>query len=118
MLHPQSKAQSLTPIPIFPLISQGFQEIVDLNAVNVAMDGKSAQRATAWADKLHYVINAKGGERYTMVRGYSHHVVCVCMFIVLHNLGFKWRVLHVTLCPLGFHSRSWRSIWCIILSPR
>lgn len=40
---------------------------MDLNAVNVAMDGKSAQRAQAWVEKLRYVLSARGGEEYELV---------------------------------------------------
>jgi hypothetical protein len=48
---------------------QGFQEMVDLNAVNVASDHKSAQRAQAWQEKLTIALNNnKAHERYVMVR--------------------------------------------------
>ena len=34
------------------LVAVGFQEIVDLNAVNVAVDSKATQRSIAWQDEL------------------------------------------------------------------
>lgn len=36
----------------------GFQEIVDLNAVNVAVDNKTQQRSQYWVDRLRTTLNA------------------------------------------------------------
>ena len=36
----------------------GFQEIVDLNAVNVAVDNKTQQRSQYWIDRLRSTLNA------------------------------------------------------------
>jgi hypothetical protein len=35
----------------------GFQEIVDLNAVNVAVDNKTQQKTQFWSEKIHRTIN-------------------------------------------------------------
>ena len=45
----------------------GFQEIVDLNAVNVAIDGASAKRSELWQDRISECLK-KSGDSY-------HHVV-------------------------------------------
>ena len=34
------------------IVAVGFQEIVDLNAMNVTVDNKSQQRAQYWVDKI------------------------------------------------------------------
>lgn len=44
----------------------GFQEIVDLNAVNVAIDGASAKRTEFWQDKISKCL-AGSGTHYTFI---------------------------------------------------
>jgi phosphatidylinositol-bisphosphatase len=39
-------------------VAVGFQEIVDLNAVNVAVDNKTQQRSQYWVDRLRTTLNA------------------------------------------------------------
>jgi phosphatidylinositol-bisphosphatase len=39
------------------IVAVGFQEIVDLNAVNVAMDNKTQQRSMFWIDRLRATLN-------------------------------------------------------------
>ena len=40
------------------VVAVGFQEIVDLNAVNVAVDNKTQQRSQYWIDRLRSTLNA------------------------------------------------------------
>jgi phosphatidylinositol-bisphosphatase len=40
------------------IVAVGFQEIVDLNAVNVAVDNKTQQRTQYWVDRLRSTLNA------------------------------------------------------------
>jgi phosphatidylinositol-bisphosphatase len=40
------------------VVAVGFQEIVDLNAVNVAVDNKTQQRSQYWVDRLRTTLNA------------------------------------------------------------
>ena len=44
-----------------------FQEIVDLNAVNVAVDSKSQQRSSFWADKVNECL-AQSSDKFEMVQ--------------------------------------------------
>lgn len=63
----------------------GFQEIVDLNAVNVAMDGQSAKRAQAWQDRLTAALNGnKGRERYVLVG--EKHLVGILLLVFVKEL--------------------------------
>jgi len=39
------------------IICVGFQEIVDLNAVNVAVDNKTQQKTQFWSEKIHQTVN-------------------------------------------------------------
>lgn len=39
------------------VVAVGFQEIVDLNAVNVAMENKTTQRTQFWVDRLRQTLN-------------------------------------------------------------
>lgn len=40
------------------IVAVGFQEIVDLNAVNVAVDNKTQQRSQFWTERLRATLNA------------------------------------------------------------
>lgn len=67
----------------------GFQEIVDLNAVNVAVDGsKTSSRAQYWEEKLNEALNARQTddassfrEKYVMIT--SKHLIglLLCVFV-------------------------------------
>ena len=39
------------------IVCVGFQEIVDLNAVNVAVDNKTQQKSQYWSDQLRQTLN-------------------------------------------------------------
>ena len=45
------------------IVAIGFQEMVDLNAVNVAVDNKSAQRAQHWINRIKNTLNSKKNTR-------------------------------------------------------
>lgn len=70
------------------IFAVGFQEVVDLNAVNVAMDGKSQQRAQAWQDKLDAVLNNKRREeRYVLVA--ERHLVGILLIVFVKGVHSK-----------------------------
>eukprot|EP00903_Cladosiphon_okamuranus_P010739 g10150.t1 len=61
----------------------GFQEIVDLNAVNVAVsDSKSQQRAGQWRQELERFLTTKAS-RYTLVEHRS--LVGIVMFVYIRG---------------------------------
>jgi len=73
------------PADIFAV---GFQEIVDLNAVNVAMDGKSQQRAQAWQEKLTAALNSnKARERYVLVG--ERHLVGILILVFAKEMHLR-----------------------------
>ena len=51
----------------------GFQEIVDLNAVNVVADRGTRERAAVWSERLSQAVNSIPGSSYQLV----HEKVCV-----------------------------------------
>ena len=78
-------AEAEKPADIFAV---GFQEIVDLNAVNVAMDGKSAQRAQAWQEKLATALNNnRGKERYVLVG--EKHLVGILILVFAKEMHLR-----------------------------
>lgn len=52
------------------VVAVGFQEIVDLNAVNVAMDSKTQQRSQFWIERLSSTLNASKNTRNDPNRAY------------------------------------------------
>jgi len=60
----------------------GFQEIVDLNAMNVALDGsKSVKTSQFWMDKIRECLDSSGSDSYTLV-GHRHLVgVLLCVYV-------------------------------------
>lgn len=69
------------------IIIVGFQEIVDLNAVNVAMDGKSQQRSQFWLDKIRATVNMKKYNNGDPMRLYNYLAhknlvgLLICVFV-------------------------------------
>ena len=65
----------------------GFQEIVDLNAVNVTVDNKTQQRSQFWVDKIRITLNAPHNTHNDPNRGYSLLMqrsmvgLLVCVFV-------------------------------------
>jgi phosphatidylinositol-bisphosphatase len=66
--------------PIADVYAIGFQEIVDLNAVNVAMDGKSQKASQFWQEKLFLCLN-RSGTKYTMVLTKHLVGILLCIFV-------------------------------------
>jgi phosphatidylinositol-bisphosphatase len=69
------------------IVAVGFQEIVDLNAMNVTVDNKSQQRAQYWTDKIARTLNAPHLTRNDPNRGYALLMktymvgLLVCVFV-------------------------------------
>lgn len=59
--------------------ARSFQEIVDLNAVNVAMDNKSNQRSGFWAEKVVECLAEDPTEKYEMVM--CKHLVGILLVV-------------------------------------
>jgi len=61
------------------VIAVGFQEIVDLNAVNVAVDSKASQRSVMWQEAIARTLAARGS--YTLLS--STHLVgmLLCVYV-------------------------------------
>jgi phosphatidylinositol-bisphosphatase len=57
------------------LVAVGFQEIVDLNAVNVAVDNKTTQRSNFWCDRLVQTLNARSNSSSQQQHASSPHYV-------------------------------------------
>jgi len=53
------------------IVCVGFQEMVDLNAVNVTVDNKSQQRSQFWVDRIRTTLNAPQYTRNDPARGYT-----------------------------------------------
>lgn len=68
------------------MVAVGFQEIVDLNAVNVAVDNKTQQRSQFWVERLNATLNSKNpnndpNRRYVLVAQKSMVGLLVCVFV-------------------------------------
>jgi inositol polyphosphate 5-phosphatase INPP5B/F len=66
------------------IVAVGFQEIVDLNAVNVAVDNKTQQRSHFWIERLASTLNAGSGNdpnrQYVMLMQKSMVGLLICVF--------------------------------------
>ena len=76
------------------IVAVGFQEIVDLNAVNVAMENKTTQRSQYWVDRLRATLNAphrtqsNPQERgYALLMQRSMVGLLVCVFVKAPHRG-------------------------------
>jgi phosphatidylinositol-bisphosphatase len=69
------------------IVAVGFQEIVDLNAVNVAVDNKTQQRSQFWVERLRSTLNSPRWTGNDPARGYilltqrSMVGLLVCVFV-------------------------------------
>jgi hypothetical protein len=75
----------------------GFQEIVDLNAINVALDNRKTQsRAVQWSEKIADCLNSVGN--YTMIS--EKHLVglLLCVFVKKNLVD---RIKDVRTCSTG-----------------
>ena len=68
----------------------GFQEIVDLTAVNVAMDGKAAQRSQHWQSLLSEALNSRA--TYTLLSSVHLVGMLLCVYIKTPHLSAVTRV--------------------------
>lgn len=60
----------------------GFQEMVDLNVVNVASDSKSQQRSLYWQEKIAECLNSKG-VKYTQIL--ARHLVGLLLCVLVKD---------------------------------
>ena len=60
-------------------VAVGFQEIVDLNAVNVAVDSKAKQRSELWQEQIHKTLNTKTS--YTLVSEVHLVGMLLCVYV-------------------------------------
>lgn len=66
------------------IVVVGFQEMVDLNAVNVAVENKSQQRSQFWVDKIKNTLNSRENTMGDPMRSYTELSVS-CMWCRLSN---------------------------------
>ena len=66
--------------PVPDIVAVGFQEIVDLNAVNVAVDNKTQQRSSFWVERLRSTL-ASTGIPYTVLSQKSMVGLLICVFV-------------------------------------
>lgn len=64
------------------IVAVGFQEIVDLNAVNVAVDNKTQQRSQYWVERLRMTLNERQSkDAYVMLTQKSMVGLLICVFV-------------------------------------
>mmetsp|Transcript_10286 Transcript_10286/g.15497 ORF Transcript_10286/g.15497 Transcript_10286/m.15497 type:complete len:830 (+) Transcript_10286:109-2598(+) len=69
------------------IVVVGFQEMVDLNAVNVAVENKSQQRSQFWVDRIRSTLNSRENTMGDPMRAYTQLAVkylvglLVCVFV-------------------------------------
>jgi len=67
------------------VVAVGFQEIVDLNAVNVAVDNKTQQRSQFWVERLRSTLSAATGHDpargYVLLTQRSMVGLLICVFV-------------------------------------
>lgn len=78
------------------LVAVGFQEIVDLNAVNVAVDNKTQQRSQFWSEHILGTLNRR--EPYVLVMQRSMVGLLVCVYC---KAGHHQRVRYVSSASVG-----------------
>ncbi|OEU10210.1 DNase I-like protein [Fragilariopsis cylindrus CCMP1102] len=74
------------------IVAVGFQEIVDLNAVNVAVGNKTEQRTQYWSDQLLQTLNPSHNQQgqpqepqYALVMQRSLVGLLVCLFVKVQH---------------------------------
>lgn len=86
------------------IVVVGFQEMVDLNAVNVAVENKSQQRSQFWVDRIRNTLNSKENTMGDPMRAYTQLAVkylvglLVCIFV---KAPHKPRVKYVATDSVG-----------------
>jgi inositol polyphosphate 5-phosphatase INPP5B/F len=67
------------------IVAVGFQEIVDLNAVNVAVDNKTQQRSQFWLERLLQTLNnprqGSSKHEYVLIMQRSLVGLLICVFV-------------------------------------
>ena len=69
------------------IVCVGFQEMVDLNAVNVTMEAKSQQKSMFWVERIRTTLNNPRYTRNDPSRGYTFLMqrylvgLLVCVFV-------------------------------------
>jgi phosphatidylinositol-bisphosphatase len=73
--------------PVSDIYAIGFQEIVDLNAVNVALNsGNTLQRAQFWRENISDCLNSNSGEVFSFVS--EKHLVGLYLVIFVKESLF------------------------------
>jgi len=89
--------------PLCDIYAIGFQEICELSAVNVVLNGsKSAERVLYWKQKILDVLCSKDGDNndYTMLS--QNHLVGIAQFVFVKNdLVPKVSDLRTVTCGIG-----------------
>lgn len=83
------------------IVAVGFQEIVDLNAVNVAVDNKTQQKSQFWAEKLEQTLNSYSSDpnrSYTLLSQKSLVGLLVCVFV---KAAHRDRVRYISATSVG-----------------
>ncbi|KAL7459593.1 hypothetical protein ACHAWC_011346 [Mediolabrus comicus] len=86
------------------IVVVGFQEMVDLNAVNVAVENKSQQRSQFWVDRIRNTLNSRENTMGDPMRAYTQLAVkylvglLVCIFV---KAPHKPRVKYVATDSVG-----------------
>lgn len=82
------------------VVAVGFQEIVDLNAINVAVDNKTQQKSQFWAEKLQQTLNkfSDPNRSYYMVSQKALVGLLICVFV---KQSHRLRVKDVTATSVG-----------------
>ena len=86
------------------IVVVGFQEMVDLNAVNVAVENKSQQRSQFWVDRIRSTLNSRENTMGDPMRAYTQLAVkylvglLVCVFV---KAPHKPRISHVETDSVG-----------------
>ena len=86
------------------IIAVGFQEIVDLNAVNVAVDNKTQQRSQFWSERLYQTLNSPQNTQndpnrsYTLLTQKSMVGLLICVFV---KTSHKDRARYVSATQVG-----------------
>lgn len=63
------------------IVAVGFQEIVDLNAVNFTVETKTQQRAQFWVERLRSTLAGANGDQYTLLKQKSMIGLLICVFV-------------------------------------
>ena len=84
------------------IVAVGFQEMVDLNAINVAVDNKTQQKSLFWCERLSQTLNNYSGgdpaRGYTLLTQKSMVGLLVCVFV---KTVHQSRVNYVSAASVG-----------------